>query len=569
MTDTASQPNTSNEGGEVPTAPITQTTDAEATDGRKSVVVDRADLCTVLAGLKALNAPRFEHLGEAMGRLNATLYPPEVPKIGPQGSETASEATQLPGDAVSASGGAEIVSGISDASRKILDPLYVPGEKLRAAMSKPFLFSLQPVVYPPEQFDSERPCPPIDWPQEQQRATFEAIADKPRPTAVEIKEALETLERHAVNFERAAYPGHGEDMRHYASMIDSLAVHCLALEIERDGLTAQLDRIAEQAKPVDGTTLAALVQTATLHLEKMEAAGIEWLPRAKVMRGLIGAVNDQARKLAAFEIGKGEDPAGGMARAADAISAYITGKEPAEHWTGIMSRLRWACVERTKERDRMEVERDAATDVVKDLEFDRDTARTSLDNANRIIGELKEERDRETALRIAAEDAMYGNATQRDEAYKRADAFEQDCDTLRVERDEARAELVAAVEDRDKADAARGRAVRDHRNEVTAMSVAVMAALAERDSARRMHRVAVEHVDQIEAAFVKECARTAKLKRKLRKVRRYGQKRLREQRTYTDDARQRAADMLDGSLPVRLSVVDDVAKALGLQRVGQ
>jgi len=232
----------------------------------------------------------------------------------------------------------------------------------------------------------------LDPSPEEQRANFERIAATPRPTAVDIKDALDSLERHALNFERRSpYPGHAEDMRHYAAMIDRLGVEVLTLDGKLADATRQLDQVASNAKPVDDTDLAELVQVARLLSDKIGRGGmwhgspgtmgrhsIGGKETSRTIDRLIAALNDQVRQrreaeaqVERFDVTK---PIDRRQNALLLIDVLANAKRGVKMAPGDYDRAIGTIRQLLAERDDMELHRDAARDALSDMRDERDTA---------------------------------------------------------------------------------------------------------------------------------------------------------------------------------------------------
>lgn len=184
---------------------------------------------------------------------------------------------------------------------------------------------------------------------EQQAETFQAIAAAPRPTAVEIKHVLERVAYHGERFFALGFPSQATDMELAAKAIDSLGVHCLALEIERDGLAAQLDRIADRAKPIDGTELAELVQSARVWLDRNPRSSTPSRAATDLIEDLVAAVNDQGRRLREAETVQHPATAELLAKSAELIQGHVSniaGMQPDKSdLVACLSRTRWALIQ--------------------------------------------------------------------------------------------------------------------------------------------------------------------------------------------------------------------------------
>jgi len=243
----------------------------------------------------------------------------------------------------------------------------------------------------------------------EQRERFEAIAGKPRPSAANVKAMLGIL---AVDGEwlgrskewsgeggrRFDGPAFRDMMDSAAAMIDSLGVHLLAMELERDELAGKLRKLAEA--PTEPADIAELVQNARMHLERMERAGIEWLPRAKVMAGLIAALNDQVGKVreltaerdrmeverdAARDVlsdARDDAPVDIIGDALRVLTALmLKGEDPGTStWSGLVSRMRWAMMQTEPQMAELRA-------TVANLTRERDAARRHAESDRQNLAE--------------------------------------------------------------------------------------------------------------------------------------------------------------------------------------
>lgn len=200
---------------------------------------------------------------------------------------------------------------------------------------------------------------------EAQAEAFQAITAEPRPSAVAIKAALERGDEiirkvlrwtpviHSETPYRPSSPECatiGLDLRAMLGMLDRLGIHCLALEIERDGLAAQLDRIADQAKPIDGTDLAELVQEARVWLDRNPKSSTPSRAATDIMERLVAAVNDQGRRLREAETVEHTPTAALLKESADLVELHWRGKMDfgpgaTAELVACLSRTRWALIQ--------------------------------------------------------------------------------------------------------------------------------------------------------------------------------------------------------------------------------
>lgn len=180
----------------------------------------------------------------------------------------------------------------------------------------------------------ERARAPLDPSPEEQRARFEAIARTPRPTAVEVKELLDRIAYHwaAVDHWDGAVSSTLNDA---ARIIDRLGVEVVKLELERDDLARQLERIAANAKPIAGTDVARLVERARRVSEGMQEFDSNSMRKAegRLIDELVAALNDRVRRC-----GVAEEALGAATR--DMVNAQTQARHDREHAGKLAARIR-------------------------------------------------------------------------------------------------------------------------------------------------------------------------------------------------------------------------------------
>jgi hypothetical protein len=131
---------------------------------------------------------------------------------------------------------------------------------------------------------------PVDPTPEEQRANFDRIASEPRPSAVEIKEALESLEFIDALLVEQQYDESAENVRQVATILDRLGVEVLRQDITADEAAATITRLEAMTSPP--ADLAELVQEARLTAERRveHDRGV-----AALLERMIGALNAERR----------------------------------------------------------------------------------------------------------------------------------------------------------------------------------------------------------------------------------------------------------------------------------